>query len=140
MMYLLDTCVISELVALKPSQLLTSWILQQNEDTFYVSVLTVGELRRGIFGLPKSAKKDRLAAWFESEFLERFSRRVIPVDIDVAIAWGELIAAAAKRGRPLPSIDSLILASALTRKASIVTRNVKDFEGLGVEVVNPWSA
>lgn len=139
-MYLLDTCVFSELIKKKPSLSVTRWILERNEMLFCVSALTFGEIKKGVNLAQDPQQKKKLQMWLEDFVIPRFWSRIIPIDGAVAIAWGELIANQAKVGRPLPTIDSLIAASAIVHNLQIVTRNTKDFEGLNIPIVNPWDA
>jgi hypothetical protein len=101
-----------------------------------MSVLTLGELRKGIDGLNDEDRKLALSDWLHTELSMFFLGRVLSIDEQVADRWGQLVAAA---GRPLPAIDSLLAATALVHGLTVVTRNAKDFEGLGLAVINPWS-
>lgn len=137
-MYLLDTCVFSELIKKKPSPSVAKWILERNELLFSVSALTFGEIKKGIDQAQDAKRKQTLQMWLEDFVIPRFWSRIITIDGAVALAWGELIAKQAKAGRVLPAIDSLIAASAIAHNLQIVTRNKKDFEGLNIPIVNPW--
>jgi predicted nucleic acid-binding protein len=136
--YLLDTNVISELVARRPSQPVVQWIDALEADSVYLSVITIGELRKGIEKLPDSPRKNTLSAWLTDDLLVRFGGRVLSVDVDVMLAWGELTGRMERSGRRLPAIDSLIAALAIQHKCSLVTRNEDDFKDTGVTVLNPW--
>lgn len=138
MKYLLDTNVISELVARRPSQPVVQWIDALEADSVYLSVITIGELRKGIEKLPDSPRKNTLSAWLTDDLLVRFGGRVLSVDVDVMLAWGELTGRMERSGRRLPAIDSLIAALAIQHKCSLVTRNEDDFKDTGVTVLNPW--
>lgn len=137
-MYLLDTCVFSELIKKKPASSVTQWISERNEGLFSVSALTFGEIKKGIDKTPDAKRKETLQIWLQDFVIPRFWSRIIPIDGDVAIAWGELIAKEERKGRVIPTIDSLIAASAITHNLHVVTRNIKDFEGLNIQLVNPW--
>ncbi|MCE5295357.1 MAG: type II toxin-antitoxin system VapC family toxin [Chlamydiales bacterium] len=137
-MYLLDTCVFSELIKKKPSPLVTEWIAERNEQLFSVSALTFGEIKKGIGLAQDQQLKKNLQMWLEDFIIPRFWSRIITIDGAVGLAWGELIAKQPKNGRVLPAIDSLIAASAIAHNLQIVTRNTKDFEGLNIPIVNPW--
>ena len=115
------------------------WIGAQNEASLYLSVVTVGEIEKGIARLPASARKTKLQSWVRRDLVERFGARLLPVDIRVATRWGAVTGESEKRGQPLPVIDSLIAATALVHGFSVVTRNVDDFKRCGVVCVNPWS-
>lgn len=138
MSYLIDTCCISELVKKKPNPNVVKWFADQDELAMYLSVITFGELRKGIEKLPDSKKKKELNRWVKEDLKQRFKNRVLNITIEEMNKWGEILAAAEKGGKPLPAIDSLIAATALTHDLSVVTRNTKDMEGSGVEVINPW--
>lgn len=137
-MYLIDTCVFSELIKKKPAPSVSRWILERNEMLFSVSALTFGEIKKGINQAQDTKRKETLQMWLEDFVIPRFWSRIIAIDGTVALAWGELIAKHGKNGRVIPTIDSLIAASAIAHNLQIVTRNVKDFEGLNIPIVNPW--
>ncbi len=139
MNYLLDTCLISELAKSKPDQKVVDWVLCKNETTFYVSVLTFGELYKGVEKLPESKKKEELRIWIEDELKNRFQNRVIGIDMSVSILWGKIQCFAEKKGKPMPAIDSLIAATGMAYDLTVVTRNVADMEQSGVKLLNPWS-
>ena len=139
MNYLLDTCVISELVARQPEPKVVNWIDAIEDERIYLSVITIGEIKRGVEKLPASPRRQALADWLSSDLLLRFKGRILAVDTAVMLRWGELVAKMEGEGRPLPAIDSLIAALALTHNLHLVTRNEKDFQGTGVVVVNPWT-
>lgn len=138
MKYLLDTNVISELIAKQPNQQVVRWIDALDTSSVYLSVITIGELRKGIEKLADSPRKDILSAWLTDDLLVRFEGRVLPVDIDVMLIWGELTGRLERVGRPLPAIDSLIAALAIHHNCSLVTRNEDDFKDTGVTILNPW--
>ena len=138
MKYLLDTCVISELVSKKPNSNVVEFVDALDTDDIYLSVITIGKIIKGIEKLPKSKRKQELHTWLREDLLARFSGKTIPIDNDVITEWGLLTARLELAGTPMPAIDSLIAASALTYAFALVTRNVGDFEGSGVEILNPW--
>ena len=140
MNYLLDTCLISELSKSKPDKKVVDWVLSENEAGFYVSVLTFGELHKGIEKLPKSKKKDELRIWIEGELKDRFQNRIIGIDMRVSILWGKIQCVAEKKGKPMPAIDSLIAATGIAHDLIVVTRNVSDMEQSGVTLLNPWES
>ena len=135
MSYLIDTNVISELARPKPAKDVLLWFDGIPSDALNISVLTLGEIRKGIEQMPDSARREKLRVWLEHDLIEWFSNRVLPVDIAVSDRWGRLVA---QMGRPVPSIDSLLAATALHHELRMVTRNQKDFDYPGLEVVNPW--
>ena len=138
MNYLLDTCLISELSKSKPDKKVVDWVLSENETGFYVSVLTFGELRKGIEKLPESKKKEELRVWIEGELKDRFQNRIIGIDMRISILWGKIQSIAEKKGKPMPAIDSLIAATGIAHDLIVVTRNVSDMEQSGVKLFNPW--
>lgn len=135
MSYLLDTNVLSELRRRAPHPGVAAWIAQRPAGTLHLSVLTLGELRKGIERLNDPSRRHALLDWLETELPAYFTGRILSVDSAVADRWGHLVARA---GRPVPAIDSLLAATAVHHSLTLVTRNVRDVEGLGVEVVNPW--
>ena len=135
MSYLIDTNVLSELRRKAPNPGVVAWFEERPATTLYVSVLTLGEIRKGIEALGKSKRKLKLLDWLETELPAFFSGRILPIDEEVADRWGRLLAAA---GRPLPAIDSLLAATALTHGLALVTRNVDDFPYPDLEIIDPW--
>jgi len=101
----------------------------------FLSVLTLGELRKGIEGMNDATRRRALLDWLEAELPDFFTGRILPVDAHVADRWGRLVAAAS---RPVPAIDSLLAATAAHHGLSLVTRNGRDFADLGLDVINPW--
>lgn len=140
MSHLLDTCVISELVKPEPNASLLRWFSSRDEAHLYLSVLTLGELERGVAKLPASRKKAKLGAWVRGDLARRFEGRILNIDVAVVQGWGAMVGASERRGRPLPVIDSLIAATAIAHNLRVVSRNAPDFERCGVECVNPWEA
>ena len=138
MSYLIDTCCISELVKKKPNPNVVKWFADQDELSMFLSVITFGELRKGIEKLPDSKKKKELNRWVKEDLKHRFKNRILYINMEEVNKWGEILATVEKNGKPLPAIDSLIAATALVHDFSIVTRNTKDMEDSGVVVTNPW--
>jgi len=136
--YLLDTCVISELVAKKPNPKVVSWIDSIDPDSAYLSVITIGEIRKGIEKLPDSRRKTTLHSWLIEELMARFSGKILPIDTEVVLMWGQLIGSLESDGKKMAAIDSLIAATALYNHCSLVTRNETDFKHTGIEIINPW--
>jgi len=136
--FLLDTSVISELVKKNPRAQVVNWIDGQEESGLFLSVLTIGELEKGIAKLLASARKAKLLSWVRRDLAGRFGGRLLPIDARVAVRWGAIAGESERRGRPLPVIDSLLAATALVNDLQIVTRNVSDFERCGVACVNLW--
>lgn len=138
MKYLLDTCVISELVAKQPDSHVLHWIDSVDPDGVYLSVITIGEITKGIEKLPNSKRRQELKDWLENELVIRFQDNLIDLDANVLIRWGQLDARLETNGQKMPAIDSLIGATALEHGLVLVTRNEADFVGTRVEILNPW--
>lgn len=138
MKFLIDTCVISELASKSPNSNVTDWIDDQELKNLYLSVLTIGEIRRGIEKLQNQSRKEYLLNWLEDELLKNFRSQLIELDLITMLTWGELTGRLDKTGKPLSAIDSLIAASALRHDCVLVTRNVSDFKHSDVELLNPW--
>lgn len=137
MSYLIDTSVLSELRKREPDARVLQWFAERPANTLYLSVLTLGELRKGIDALPETPRKLVLLDWLEAELPTFFAGRILPVDNRVADRWGRLVA---QVGRPLPAIGSLLAATALAHGLTLVTRNLKDFEHPDLKVIDPWAA
>ncbi len=135
---LLDTCVISELVTKQPNPKVVEFVDSLDPEDIYLSVITIGEIVKGIEKLPKSRRKTDLHNWLNDDLLIRFEGNVLTLDTDILIEWGILTARLESAGKAMPAIDSLIAASALAKKMTLVTRNVSDFEETNVEIMNPW--
>jgi len=133
--FLLDTHVVSELRRKQPEPRVLKWFEQVSDGKLYLSVLTIGEIRRGIARLTDPVQQDRLTDWLEATLFPWLGSRLLPVNLAVAEHWGRVCGAAA---RPLPAIDSLLAATALEHGLILVTRNLSDFELSGVSVINPW--
>ncbi|NOY69904.1 MAG: type II toxin-antitoxin system VapC family toxin [Deltaproteobacteria bacterium] len=138
MKYLLDTCVISEIIRPKPSGKVTKWIKNEDESNFFISVLTIGEFHKGIEKLSESKRKRELHNWVENDLKERFWSRIIDIDMQIAMIWGKIQSRAECIGRPMPAVDSLIAATGITHNLTIVTRNISDMKESGVPLFNPW--
>ncbi len=136
--YLLDTNCISELVRADPEPRVAAWIASADESLLYLSVLTFGEIRKGIAALPQSKRRTQLETWLDVELRARFSGRILSVDSHVADRWGTLAAAAKRAGKPLSVVDGLLAATALHHNLTIVSRNASDFAALPVLILNPW--
>lgn len=138
MNYVLDTNVISELIARSPNQQVIDWLDRLDPDVVYLSVITIGELRKGIEKLVPSRRKDELTIWLEHDLLQRFAGHLIAITTEVMLVWGELTGRLEREGKPIAAIDSLIAASVLAGGYTLVTRNDADFQHAGVPIVNPW--
>jgi len=134
---LVDTCVLSEIQRKQGSAQVRRRFEAIAEDDIFLSVLTLGELRKGIDKLKASLRKKALDAWLGQVVLSA-KQRILPIDLETAFIWGEVTARAEKKGLPLPAVDGLIAATALRHGLHLMTRNVSDFEATGVLLVNPW--
>ena len=138
-MYLLDTCVISETRAKKPNPAVMEWLSRQDPNTLFMSAISVGEIKNGINLLGNTKKAKELSKWLD-ELVASFGSRVLSVNTTVAECWGVSLAACSRAGIPRPAIDALIAATAKVDNLILVTRNVRDMQGLGVKLLNPFSA
>lgn len=138
MNYILDTNVVSELVAREPASQVIAWLDGVDSERVFLSVITIGELKKGIEKLSASKRKRDLAAWLEEDLLVRFQDRILALDVPTLLTWGGLIASLEREGRPLPAIDSLLAATAVERGFTLVTRNTDHFEPADIPTLNPW--
>jgi predicted nucleic acid-binding protein len=136
--YLLDTCVLSELIKKNPGAKVVKWISQRDESNFFISVLTIGEIHKGIEKLPGSKKKDKLHQWVNYDLKERFRNRIIDFDLKTAAVWGRIQAHSELSGKAMPAIDGQIVATGISYDLTVVTRNIKDMEISGAALLNPW--
>lgn len=136
MSYLIDTNVLSELRKRQPDEAVVTWFAKRPGPMLYLSVLTLGELRKGIDAMRHGdPRKPSLLDWLENDLPRYFDRRILPIDVKVANRWGQICAMAK---RPLPAIDSLLAATAMTHDLILVTRNARDFNVPGIHVLDPW--
>ena len=138
MNYLFDTNLLSELTTKNPNVNVVAWVESIDQENIFLSVVAIGEFKKGIEKPPGSRRKKDLISWLENDLLIRFRERVIPLDLPVMLVWGTMVAELEKAGTPLPAIDSLLAASASQRGLTLVTRNTKDFEPAGIPLINPW--
>jgi len=138
--HLLDTCVLSELVRPQPDAGVLDWLGAAEETGLYLSVLSLGELEKGIAKLPAAPRRRKIEDWVRNDLAERFAGRLLPIDAGVAVQWGRLSGESETRGVPLPVIDALIAATSLVHGLTVVTRNTADLERCGARCVNPWKA
>ncbi len=137
MRYLLDTCVLSELVKREPDSHVLRWLAARNAHELFISAMTWGELQRGVSRLPRSKRRSELTRWLE-QLKIGFESRILAFDQAVAEAWAQMTAQAETQGKPMAAFDSIIAATARANECKLVTRNVRDFAHSGVEAINPW--
>ena len=136
---LLDTNVLSEVTKPYPDTNVLQWLAGLDEDRAFISVITIAEIRRGVALLAPGQKRNTLAAWLTHDLCQRFEHRVLPITEQVALVWGDLMGLAKRSGRSLSSMDGLIAATAKTHDLTLATRNTKDFESFGIELIDPWN-
>jgi len=138
--FLLDTNCVSELVRVTPDPRVLDWMDSADESLLYLSVLTLGEIRKGIAVLPQSKRRTRLETWLEIDLQTRFGSRILPIDSAIADRWGFLAAETRAKGKVLSIIDGLLAATAIHHRLTVVSRNVNDFGNTHVQVLSPWDA
>ncbi|MCD2174328.1 type II toxin-antitoxin system VapC family toxin [Rhizobium sp. C4] len=135
---LLDTNVLSEPMRARPNSRALLWLHELDEDRAFMSVVTLAEIRRGVPLLDPGRRWQALSDWLEHDLPERFEGRLLQIDAAIALAWGDVMAGAKRAGRGLSSMDGLLAATALAHDLTLATRNIKDFEGLGIRLIDPW--
>lgn len=140
MNFLLDTNVVSEWVKPQPDRNVISWLAEVDEDRVFISVIAFAEIRRGVELLPAGRRRQRLALWLAEDLPLRFEKRVLPIDPQIAETWGVIMARGRKAGLALGLMDAFVAATAEAHDLKLVTRNIKDFEGLNVSLLDPWAS
>lgn len=140
MRLLLDTNILSEVTKPRPDETVLMWLHGLDEDRTFISIVSIAEIRRGVALMDAGRKRDVLDEWLTYDLPQRFENRIIPMEGPVALAWGDLMALAKRSGRGLASMDGLIAATAVTHQLTLATRNTKDFEGFGIDIIDPWTA
>lgn len=138
MNYLLDTCIISEGARPRPDRRVTAWQASVPQERMFLSVLTLGEIQKGIVRAADAVKASRLKQWLDVDVRVRFAGRILALDEETLLAWGEISGRAEARGEPLPVIDSLLAATALVHHLALVTRDTVDLSEVGIDVLDPW--
>jgi len=136
--FLLDTNVISELIRPRPDPRVPKWVNSTDADLLFLSVLSLGEIRKGIAAMTDAIRKTRLETWTNRVLIPNFEDRILPVDQAIAERWGEITGTLALRGAPLPVIDGLLAATALQHNLTVVTRNTRHVQLTGASVLDPW--
>ena len=137
MKYLLDTCVLSELIKSAPDAHVLDWFKARKPHELYISAMTWGELQRGVGRLPESKRRSELTAWLQ-QLEVGFEDRILAFDQHASRIWAHMTVQAEAQGKSMAACDSIIAATAHARNCKLVTRNVRDFVNAGIEVVNPW--
>lgn len=140
MLFLLDTMVLAEPARPEPDPRVLAWLGMHAALDFALSALSLGEIRKGVSLLRSGPKRLALERWLVHDLPAQFAERVLPVDVEVATAWGQLAADAQRRGRALPVVDGLLLATAQVHELMLVTRNLRDCADRGVPVLDPWQS
>lgn len=138
MKYLLDTCVLSEAVRPRPNRGVIAWMESCEEDAIYLSVLTLGEIQKGIEKLAAGKRRNSLQTWLDRDLRNRFAGRILDINQEVVLTWARVQATAERAGTPLPTIDGLLCATALAHNLTVVTRNTGDFQPSGASTYDPW--
>jgi toxin FitB len=137
--FLLDTNVISELVRPRPDPRVARWLDSTDEELLFLSVLTLGEIRKGITALTDPARRIKLEAWLSGNLLARFEGRILGIDQAIADRWGQIAGSLAAQRSPLPVIDGLLAATALHHNLTLVTRNTRDVALTRAAIFDPWT-
>ena len=138
MNFLLDTNAVSEWVKPRPNPGLIAWMESADEDRIFISVVSLAELRYGVERMAAGRRRNRLELWLRHELPLRFENRILPVDADVAEAWGRTVSRSEAAGRPIGVMDAFLAATAEINQLTLITRNVSDFPMLRT-VLNPWN-
>jgi toxin FitB len=138
--FLLDTNIPSEMTRPSPQPSVSGWLDDADDNQLYFSVVSLGEVLKGVTLLSESKRRSQLQQWLDETLRPWFEGRILPVNQSIAERWGVLGGQCQLQGRPLKVVDGFIAATALEHDLTVVTRNVKDFAGLGVMVFNPWDA
>lgn len=136
--YLLDTCVVSEFVKPRPEKKVFEWLNSIDAERVYLSVVTLGEIQRGISVKPASNRRTELEEWLNGDLVAQFAGRILSLDHETFITWGQMVAPLKAMGKPMDVMDSLIAATAIHHKMVLVTRNTSDFVNVDLNVFNPW--
>lgn len=138
MSFLLDTNVLSEGAKPRPNAGVLDWLAAADEDSLFLSVVSLAELRHGLERMAEGARRSALDDWLTGALPDRFAGRVLDIDADVADHWGRIVARGQAAGRPISAMDAFIAATAEKHRLTLVTRNVSDFDITGLRLLNPW--
>jgi predicted nucleic acid-binding protein len=137
--YLIDTCVFSEFTKPRPAPSVDRWLAAVPDEAQFVSVLTLGELEKGVRKLAIGRRRRELERWLGA-LQARLAGRTVPIDDAIALEWGRISAESESRGRPIPVVDALIGATAIVHGLAVVTRNGSDVGATGAAIIDPWEA
>jgi toxin FitB len=137
--FLLDTNIVSELVKPSPEASVLDWLAKQTVVDLYLPAITLGELTRGVVRLPDGRKRNVLIRWVQHDLPLQFEGRILSFDREAAIMWGNIMGEGDRRGRPYAAADAQIAATALRHGLIVATRNRRDFQGMDVELFDPWT-
>jgi predicted nucleic acid-binding protein len=138
MNYILDTCILVEFARKKPEPKVIHWVDSVNHDSLFISVVTVGEMQRGIERLPDSKRKDELLKWFFNDLVERLKDHILPLDTLTLTLWGSLTSWKEGESQPMGVLESLIAATAMRNNMTVASRYVDIYHSCGALSVNPW--
>jgi toxin FitB len=136
--YLLDTCVISEFIKPHPEPKVVDWLNTTDPEQVFLSAVTIGEIQFGISNRPPSNRRTELEIWLNESLFPQFTNRILTLDADIFLTWGQMTAQQRQQGKPMSVMDSLIAAVALQHRMVLVTRNISDFSATGLSLLNPW--
>jgi predicted nucleic acid-binding protein len=136
---LLDTNVLSEALKPKPSEVVLRWLSAQDPTATFITAITQAEILYGVEVLPAGRRRARLSSAIQRLFAEEFEGRILPFDEDTARGYSKIVAHRESTGRPISQFDAMIAAIGEYRKAALATRNTADFEGCGIQLINPWA-
>lgn len=139
MKYLLDTCILSEPFKRQPNPQVIAWLRSVDQSSLYTPAVVIGEMRKGVEKMPASVRKGLLEKWL-ADYLRFYADNIVAFDAEVAMTWGQLVGRLQLEGMSPPVIDSQIAAMALHHRMTLVTRNVRDMQATGVEVLDPFIA
>ena len=139
-MFLIDTNVISETLKSRPNARVIDWLGNQWPNDLFLASVSLGELVRGARQAKDKTKRERFERWIDSELAAQFDGRILPFDREAAVIWGEIMGDGDRLGRPKPMADAQIAAVARRHNLIVATRNTRDFTGMNVAILDPWTS
>ena len=137
-MLILDTNILSEIMRPEPERKIADWIVRQPSDELFTAAMCQAKILAGLAVMPNGRRRADLEEAARAMFADDFDGRILPFDTEAAFAYAGVFAARRKAGRPSGTVDLMVAAIARVHGAGVVTRNVADFEGVGVPIINPW--